>query len=57
LRVLEQEGHPLTNKEIFHRLPTGQCDLATVYRAVQLLERLGLVKRFLFGTGAARLRY
>jgi Fur family transcriptional regulator, ferric uptake regulator len=54
LRVLEQEGQPLTNKEIFHRLPTGQCDLATVYRVVQLLERLGLVKRFLLGAGAAR---
>jgi Fur family transcriptional regulator, ferric uptake regulator len=54
LRVLEHEGQPLTNKEIFCRLPAGQCDLATVYRAVQLLERLGLVKRFLFGEGAAR---
>ena len=54
LRVLEREGHPLTTKEIFQRLSAGQCDLATVYRSVQLLERLGLVKRFLLGAGAAR---
>jgi len=54
LRVLELETRPLTNKEIFQTLPKGNCDLATVYRSVQMLERLGLVKRFHFGDGAAR---
>jgi len=54
LRVLEQEARPLTNKEIFQALPKGHCDLATVYRSVQMLERLGVVKRFHFGEGAAR---
>jgi Fur family ferric uptake transcriptional regulator len=54
LQVLGNESRPLTNKEIFHRLPQGNCDLATVYRAVQMLERLGMVKRFHFGDGAAR---
>ena len=44
----------MTNKEIFLALPKGHCDLATVYRSVQMLERLGLVKRFHFGEGAAR---
>lgn len=44
----------MTNKEIFQALPTGFCDLATVYRSIQLLERLGWVKRFHFGAGAAR---
>lgn len=54
LQVLEKEARPLTNKEIFQALPKGHCDLATVYRSVQMLERLGLVKRFHFGEGAAR---
>lgn len=54
LGIFEQEARPLTNKEIFQALPPGNCNLATVYRAVQMLERLGLVKRFQIGDGAAR---
>ncbi len=54
LELLEQEARPLSNKEIFRALPPGQCDLATVYRSVQMLERLGMVKRFQLGDGAAR---
>lgn len=54
LDILRHHPHPLTNKEIFAELPKGQCDLATVYRAVQMLEKLGMVKRFDFGDGAAR---
>ena len=54
LRVLEKESRPLTNKEIFQLLPKGRCDLATVYRSVQLLEDLGMVKKFHMGDGVAR---
>jgi Fur family transcriptional regulator, ferric uptake regulator len=54
LEILRHHAHPLTNKEIFSKLPEGECDLATVYRAVQMLEKLGMVKRFDFGDGAAR---
>jgi len=54
LEILRQHSHPLTNREIFADLPKGQCDLATIYRAMQLLEKLGMVKRFDFGDGAAR---
>lgn len=54
LQVLGEQARPLTNKEIFLALPKGHCDLATIYRSVQMLERLGLVKRFDFGDGAAR---
>lgn len=35
-------------------MPKGQCDLATIYRAMHLLEELGMVKRFDFGDGIAR---
>lgn len=54
LNILRHHPHPLTNKEIFAELPAGECDLATIYRAMQLLEKLGMVKRFDFGDGAAR---
>jgi Fur family ferric uptake transcriptional regulator len=54
LEILRHHPHPLTNREIFGELPPGECDLATVYRAMQLLEKLGMVKRFDFGDGAAR---
>src|SRR5882757_4338488 len=54
LEILRQHPHPLTNKEILVALPKGQCDLATVYRSMHLLEKTGMVKRFDFGDGAAR---
>ena len=54
LDILRHHPHPLTNKEIFAAMPAGQCDLATIYRAMHLLEEIGMVKRFDFGDGAAR---
>jgi Fur family transcriptional regulator, ferric uptake regulator len=54
LEILHQHRHPLTNKDIFAELPKGECDLATIYRAMRMLEELGMVKRFDFGDGAAR---
>lgn len=54
LEILRQHPHPLTNREIFDELPKGRCDLATIYRAMQMLEKLGMVRRFDFGDGAAR---
>jgi len=35
-------------------LPSGDCDLATVYRSMHLLERMGMVQRFNFGDATAR---
>jgi Fur family ferric uptake transcriptional regulator len=54
LELLQRHAHPLANREILEGLPKGGCDLATVYRAVHLLEALGLVKRYDFGDGIAR---
>ncbi|RME92974.1 MAG: transcriptional repressor [Verrucomicrobia bacterium] len=53
LEVLRQHRRPLSNKEILELLP-GDCDLATVYRAMHLLRRLGLVQRYDLGDGVAR---
>src|SRR5947209_10054124 len=54
LETLRQHAHPLTNKEIFAAMPKGECDLATIYRSMHLLEEMGMVHRFDFGDGAAR---
>ncbi len=54
LEVLRRHPHPLTNKEIFTALPKGDCDLATIYRSMHLLQGMGMVKRFDFGDGVAR---
>ncbi len=54
LEVMRQERHPATAKEIMAALPKGICDLVTVYRAMHLLEKIELVRRFDFGDGTAR---
>jgi Fur family transcriptional regulator, ferric uptake regulator len=54
LEILRQHPHPLTNREILAALPRSGCNLATIYRSMHLLEKMGMVKRFDFGDGAAR---
>src|SRR6476620_3629040 len=54
LELLRNRHHPLTTKQIHASLAEGDCDLATVYRSVHLLETMGVVKRFDFGDGIAR---
>jgi Fur family ferric uptake transcriptional regulator len=54
LKILREQAHPMSNKEIFALLPKGEGDLATVYRSMHLLEGMGMVKRFDLGDGVAR---
>ena len=54
LEVLRSQRQPLSIKEIFKALPSQDCDLATIYRSMHLLESMRMVKRFEFGDGAAR---
>lgn len=56
LEILRKHLHPLTNREILIEMQTGreQCDLATIYRSMHMLEKMGMVKRFDFGDGASR---
>jgi Fur family ferric uptake transcriptional regulator len=54
LNILRRHPHPWSIREIFLALPRGDCDLATVYRSMHLLEQMGIVKRFDFGDGSAR---
>jgi Fur family transcriptional regulator, ferric uptake regulator len=54
LDVLNHHRRPLSIKDIFAALPAGDCDLATVYRSMHMLESLHMVKRFDFGDSVAR---
>ena len=54
LDILRRQQGPVTIREIFEELGSGDCDLATVYRSMHLLETMRMVKRFDFGDGAAR---
>jgi Fur family ferric uptake transcriptional regulator len=54
LGILRGHPHPMSSKEIFAGLPKGDCDLATVYRSMHLLENMKMVKRFDLGDGVAR---
>jgi len=54
LEILRKYPHPLTNREIFAAFPKRGCNLATIYRSIHLLEKMGMVKRFDFGDGTAR---
>jgi len=54
LNLLRAQAHPMSAKEMFAALPKNECDLATVYRSIRLLEQMGMVKRFDFGDGTAR---
>jgi len=54
LEVLRRHRRPLSIKDIFAALPPGDCDLATIYRSMHLLESMHMVKRFEFGDGVAR---
>jgi Fur family ferric uptake transcriptional regulator len=56
LDILRKHPHPLTNREILAemRKGNGQCNLATIYRSMHMLEKMGIVKRFDFGDGAGR---
>ena len=44
----------MSAREIHNALTRCDCDLATVYRSMHMLEEMGMVKRFDFGDGCAR---
>jgi Fur family transcriptional regulator, ferric uptake regulator len=54
LKVLIGEHGPFTAEEIHHRITKKICDLATVYRCVINMEKVGLLRKCDFGDGTAR---
>ena len=54
LKLLTKRRSPMSSKDLFARLEKGDCNLATIYRSLHLLEEIGMVKRFDFGDNVAR---
>ena len=54
LKILREQTHPMSNKDIHAAVGGRNCDLATIYRSMHLLEGMGMVKRFDLGDGVAR---
>jgi Fur family transcriptional regulator, ferric uptake regulator len=54
LGALQRQLRPLTIRELHASLPAGECDLASVYRAIHRLESAGLVQALHFGDGVPR---
>jgi Fe2+ or Zn2+ uptake regulation protein len=53
LNILKQTGKPLSVQQIQKKLEEGMADQATVYRTVQTLQDIGLVKPIDFQHGHA----
>ena len=53
LEYLHNQNHPITNREIYDGL-SNNCDLASVYRTINLFIEIGLVQQYDFGDGIAR---
>ena len=54
LKVLREVPKPISSQAIFAALPKGNCDLATVYRSMRMLEEAKVVTRVDLGDGVAR---
>ena len=54
LNVLRHSRRPVSSRDIFAALPKGDCDLATVYRSMRMLEEANVVSRLDLGDGVAR---
>ena len=54
LAALEEQAHPLTIREIHKRIGEAECDLATIYRSMHMLEKMRIVQRFDFGDAVGR---
>lgn len=53
LEFLHKQSHPATNREIYNGI-SNDCDLASVYRTINLFIKIGFVHQFDFGDGIAR---
>ena len=54
LQVMREHSKPLLIKEIHALVGLGSCDLVTIYRSMELLQGMGMVKRVDFGKGGGR---
>ena len=57
LGMLAAEHGPFTAAEVHERLAAGECDLVTVYRTLESMEAINLVRRCDFGDGSYRYEF
>lgn len=53
LEFIHKQSHPITNREIYNGI-SNDCDLASVYRTINIFIKIGFVQQFDFGDGIAR---
>jgi Fur family ferric uptake transcriptional regulator len=54
LGILTQEHGPFSAEELHHKLKGRGCDVVTVYRSLQAMEEVGVLRRCDFGDGTYR---
>ena len=54
LGILTSEHGPFSAEELHHKLDGRECDIVTVYRSLQAMEEIGVVRRCDFGDGTYR---
>jgi Fur family transcriptional regulator, ferric uptake regulator len=54
LTILTREHGPFSAEELHHKLKGRECDVVTVYRSLQAMEEIGVVRRCDFGDGTYR---
>ena len=54
LAMLTREHGPFSAEEVHHKLTGRGCDVVTVYRSLQAMEEIGVLRRCDFGDGTYR---
>jgi len=54
LGILTREHGPFSAEELHHKLKGKSCDVVTVYRSLQAMEEIGVVRRCDFGDNTYR---
>jgi Fur family transcriptional regulator, ferric uptake regulator len=57
LAVLVSEHGPFSAEELHGRMKANECDVVTVYRSLQAMEEIGVVRRCDFGDGTYRYEF
>ena len=57
LGILTREHGPFSAEELHRRMGDGGCDVVTVYRSLQAMEEVGVLRRCDFGDGTYRYEF
>jgi Fur family ferric uptake transcriptional regulator len=57
LGILVREHGPFSAEELHRKLGARECDVVTVYRSLQAMEEIGVVRRCDFGDGTYRYEF